>query len=158
MNFQQIRQALGESPNQPLFLELPGGKPVPRHFHITEVGKITKNFVDCGGVGRTEQVCVLQTLVAHDTHHQLTTNKLDGILEKSTVLKIDADLEVDVEVQGATIEVYRVADAVSRDGHLVFSLAAKNTACLAMDKCGLDVMPNMPNSGESCCGSQSNCC
>jgi hypothetical protein len=27
---------------------LPNGV-VPQHFHVTEVGQITKNFIDCGG-------------------------------------------------------------------------------------------------------------
>jgi hypothetical protein len=25
------------------------GTTVPEHFHVTEVGLITKNFIDCGG-------------------------------------------------------------------------------------------------------------
>lgn len=29
---------------------------VPEHFHITEVGPITKNFIDCGGTVREEKV------------------------------------------------------------------------------------------------------
>lgn len=29
--------------------QLPNGTFVPEHFHVTEVGIITKNFVDCGG-------------------------------------------------------------------------------------------------------------
>jgi hypothetical protein len=27
---------------------LPNGTYVPEHFHVTEVGLITKNFIDCG--------------------------------------------------------------------------------------------------------------
>jgi hypothetical protein len=29
--------------------QLPDGTTVPEHFHVTEVGLITKNFIDCGG-------------------------------------------------------------------------------------------------------------
>ena len=32
--------------------QLPNGELVPSHFHVTEVGKITKHFIDCGGVVR----------------------------------------------------------------------------------------------------------
>lgn len=32
----------------------PNGEYVPAHFHITEVGLITKNFLDCGGDVHTE--------------------------------------------------------------------------------------------------------
>ena len=31
---------------------LPDGTSVPEHFHVTEVGLITKNFIDCGGTVR----------------------------------------------------------------------------------------------------------
>ena len=34
--------------------QLPNGKLVPNHFHVTEVGKITKHFIDCGGTVRNE--------------------------------------------------------------------------------------------------------
>ncbi len=39
-----------------LQFELPGGNLVPGHFHVTEVGKITKHFIDCGGTERLEEV------------------------------------------------------------------------------------------------------
>ena len=39
-----------------LAFELPDGSLVPNHFHITEVGKVTKHFIDCGGVIRKEEV------------------------------------------------------------------------------------------------------
>ena len=29
--------------------KLPNGDLVPNHFHVTEVGRVTKNFIDCGG-------------------------------------------------------------------------------------------------------------
>ena len=29
--------------------QLPDGKFVPEYFHVTEVGLVTKNFIDCGG-------------------------------------------------------------------------------------------------------------
>ena len=38
-----------------LYFELPGGELVPSHFHVTEVGSIRKNFIDCGGVIRNER-------------------------------------------------------------------------------------------------------
>jgi len=33
---------------------LADGTAVPEHFHVTEVGLITKNFIDCGGTVRQE--------------------------------------------------------------------------------------------------------
>lgn len=28
--------------------QLPNGSFVPNHFHVTEVGKVSKHFIDCG--------------------------------------------------------------------------------------------------------------
>ncbi len=36
--------------------ELENGSFVPEHFHVTEVGEITKHFIDCGGTIRSEKV------------------------------------------------------------------------------------------------------
>ncbi|CAM4098801.1 hypothetical protein GILI108418_04590 [Gillisia limnaea] len=35
---------------------LPDGNLVPRHFHVTEIGKVTKHYIDCGGTERLEEV------------------------------------------------------------------------------------------------------
>ena len=32
-----------------LTFKLPYGVYAPRHSHITEIGKVTKSFIDCGG-------------------------------------------------------------------------------------------------------------
>ena len=34
---------------------LPNGSHVAPHFHVTEVGEITKKYVDCGGTVRSEK-------------------------------------------------------------------------------------------------------
>ena len=38
-----------------LHFEMPDGSLIPSYFHITEVGKITKHFIDCGGSIHTDQ-------------------------------------------------------------------------------------------------------
>ena len=37
-----------------LKFQLPDGHFVPAHFHITEVGNLTRNYIDCGGIVRWE--------------------------------------------------------------------------------------------------------
>ena len=37
-----------------IVFELPEGKKVPSHFHITEIGIIRKTYIDCGGNIRDE--------------------------------------------------------------------------------------------------------
>jgi hypothetical protein len=46
--------------------QLPNGQLVPNHFHVTEIGKITKNFIDCGGTVRKEEVVNFQLWDAND--------------------------------------------------------------------------------------------
>src|SRR5665648_35990 len=86
--------------------ELPEGELVPGHFHVTEVGKVTKHFIDCGGSVRKEEVANLQLWNANDYDHRLHPNKLLNIIELSEkVLKL-GDLEIEVEYQGGTIGKY----------------------------------------------------
>ena len=37
-----------------LKFQLPNSEFVPAHFHITEVGEITRKYIDCGGIQRQE--------------------------------------------------------------------------------------------------------
>jgi len=48
---------------------------VPEHFHVTEVGEITKKFIDCGGVIRNEKVVNFQLWNADDYEHRLKPGK-----------------------------------------------------------------------------------
>ena len=133
-----------------LAFELPDGSLVPAHFHVTEVGKVTKNFIDCGGVIRKEEVVNLQLWEANDYDHRLHPEKLIDILtlsEKAFNLK---DLEIEVEYQGSTIQKFGLALKGNN-----FLLTAKQTACLAEDACGV---PATSETASSCCTPESGCC
>ena len=54
MKLSDLKQILPTLENVEFQLE--NGTMVPEHFHVTEVGMITKNFIDCGGVIRSEKV------------------------------------------------------------------------------------------------------
>ncbi len=111
---------------------LPNGQFVPQHFHVTEVGMITKNFIDCGGTVRNEKVVNFQLWEANDFDHRLAPQKLKNIIELSEkVLNIE-DAEIEVEYQQDTIGKYNL----EFDG-TNFLLTAKQTNCLAQDKCGI---------------------
>ena len=45
---------------------LPNGSYIPPHFHLTEVGVVTKKFVDCGGIFREESKINCQLWIADD--------------------------------------------------------------------------------------------
>lgn len=130
-----------------LKFKLSDGSLVPEHFHVTEVGVVVKNFIDCGGTVRSEKFVSFQLWKAHDFDHRLAPQKLLKIIELSEkVLELE-DLEVQVEYQSDTIGQYGLE---FDDG--VFHLTVKQTDCLAKDKCGIPVLPL-----SSCCG-DSSCC
>lgn len=111
--------------------QLPDGTFVPEHFHVTEVGLVTKHFIDCGGTVRNETVVNFQLWEANDFEHRLKPQKLTNIIalsEKTLALK---DFEIEVEYQNTTIGKY---DLGFNGQH--FQLLNKQTACLAQDSCG----------------------
>ena len=73
---------------------------VASHFHVTEVGKVTKHFIDCGGKIRKEEVINFQLWEENDYDHRLHPEKLMEIIELSEQLFEFTDLEIEVEYQG----------------------------------------------------------
>ncbi len=114
-------------------IALPDGTLVPSHFHVTEVGEVTKNFIDCGGTQRRERVASLQLWSANDYDHRLAPNKLTAILETGERELGMGDLDIEVEYQGETTIQKFGLDI--RDGAL--HLTTKLTDCLAKDQCGV---------------------
>lgn len=138
---------------------LPNGTMVPQHFHVTEVGQITKHFIDCGGVVRTENVVNFQLWEANDFDHRLAPSKLLSIIELSEkVLKIE-DAEIEVEYQSVTIGKYELGFNGTD-----FLLLAKQTNCLATDKCVIPPeklkvkLSDLQNDTQSCCTPGGKCC
>lgn len=137
--------------------KLPDGSLVPNHFHVTEVGKITKHFIDCGGTVRKEEVVNFQLWNADDYDHRLHPEKLVSIIELSEkILKIE-DLEIEVEYQADTIGKF----GLDFDGNH-FLLTSKQTDCLAKDNCGIpQEKPKLQIAAignEPCCSPEGNCC
>jgi hypothetical protein len=151
MTLTEIKQKLTDL-NQVIF-QLPNGQFVPAHFHVTEVGMITKNFIDCGGTVREEKVINFQLWEAGDFDHRLAPQKLIKIIELSErVLSIDDSLEIEVEYQSDTIGKY----GLEFNG-TSFQLTSKLTACLASDACGIPADKQKINLSEIGAASGSTC-
>ena len=88
--------------------ELPNGTMVPAHFHVTEVGEITKHFIDCGGTVRIEKVVNFQLWEANDFEHRLAPQKLLNIIQLSEKVLNIGDYEVEVEYQTETIGKFNI--------------------------------------------------
>lgn len=139
--------------------QLPNGELVASHFHVTEIGKVTKHFIDCGGKLREENIINFQLWEANDYNHRLHPEKLVNIIELSEkVLKLD-DLEIEVEYQGETIGKY----GLDFDG-INFLLTTTQTDCLAKDACGIPVektkvaLSQINKEVSNCCTPESGCC
>jgi hypothetical protein len=143
---------------QELNFELPDGTFVPKHFHVTEVGQITKNFIDCGGTVRNEKVVNFQLWEAGDFDHRLAPKKLNDIISLSEKALGIEDAEIEVEYQSDTIGKYGL-DFNGKN----FLLTSKNTACLASDKCGTTEkkkvsLSELQTTRKTCCTPGGGCC
>ncbi len=161
MKLTEIKQILTDL--DAVVFELPNGSFVPEHFHVTEVGIVTKNFIDCGGTVREEKAVTFQLWQAEDFDHRLAPSKLNQIIELSErTLNINPELEIEVEFQRDTIGKY----GLSFNGRH-FQLTSTLTACLAEDACGIPQekqkvsFSNLGSSSTtSCCSPSPNskCC
>ncbi len=131
----------------------PNGNKIPKHFHITEVGQTSKKFIDCGGTVRNEEVISMQLWESVDFLHRLEPSKLNLIIELSEKKLEIGNYEIEMEYQGETIEKYGV---VFMNG--VFQLRSTNTACLALDKCGIPSLENSKEKVQQDCTPGGGCC
>ena len=104
MKLSEVKEILSTLNNVTFKLE--NGTFLPEHFHVTEVGMITKHFIDCGGVIRTEKVVNFQLWNANDYDHRLKPTKLLNIIQLSEDKLGIEDAEVEVEYQSQTIGKY----------------------------------------------------
>jgi hypothetical protein len=104
MKLSEIKEILPALENVEFQLE--NGTFVPEHFHVTEVGQIIKNFIDCGGVIRNERTVNFQLWNANDYEHRLKPGKLLHIIKLSEDQLGIQDAEIEVEYQSETIGKY----------------------------------------------------
>ena len=155
MKLSQIKQLLGAV--ETVNFQLPNGTFVPEHFHVTEVGLITKNFIDCGGTVRNETVVNFQLWDANDFEHRLKPKKLLDIIHLSEKVLGIGDFEIEVEYQDTTIGKYDLGFNGEN-----FELLNKQTACLANDHCGIPSEKQKVRlsdlNNEACCTPGGKCC
>ena len=155
MKLSHIKWLLGKV--ETVSFQLPNGTFVPEHFHVTEVGLVTKHFIDCGGTVRNETVVNFQLWDANDFEHRLKPQKLLNIIQLSEKVIGIGDFEIEVEYQNTTIGKYDLEFNGEN-----FELVNKQTACLALDQCcspseKLKVKLSDINN-EACCTPGGSCC
>lgn len=135
MKLSELKKQLAKHKEQNVRFILPTGSKLPPHAHVTEVARIDKKYIDCGGTQRTDTACRLQTWFQDDTDHRLTAAKLAAILEKSASFFGQEDPDVDVEHEAPFISHFPIEKIEAAGDALIIHLGIKHTACLAEDRC-----------------------
>jgi hypothetical protein len=155
MKISEIKKILSSATD--VTFETQNGVLVPEHFHVTEIGVVSKHYIDCGGTVRKDTVANFQLWDANDFEHRLKPAKLLNIISLSEKVLGMEDLEIEVEYQSGTIGKYTL-DFNGRN----FILVSTQTACLAKETCGTPQENNQAfKSANSCCqttDSKSSCC
>ena len=151
MKLSEIKEYLKKT--QVVNFELQNGTKVPEHFHVTEIGVVSKHFIDCGGVERTEKAANFQLWNANDYDHRLKPTKLLNIISLSEQKLGIEDLEIEVEYQSETIGKYGL-EFINN----VFVLINLKTACLAMDDCGIPTEQLKAQKEQPTCTPGGGCC
>src|ERR1017187_2734529 len=138
MKIDDLAVCLARNKEKNVYFILPGYATIPIHFHLTELGRVQKDFIDCGGNVRQVVTCTLQLWVADDTDHRLTADKFYKIILAGAKL-ISGDLQVEVEYQQESLTVFKLDHVHVQDNSIEIYLAPKLTACLAPDRCGVTV-------------------
>ena len=157
MNLAELKSLLTEHSQRHFRIALPDGGVVPVSFHVTEVGRLHKTFLDCGGTLRETTICQLQIWVGEDYDHRIETGKMAAILVKATSLLTDDSIPVEIEYEDRVISQYTIAGHELTDDAVVLQLAHKHAECLAPELCGLPVLNRLPAIGGEKC-SPVGCC
>lgn len=139
-----LKAALSAAPQLPLTVIWTDGEPIEAHFHVTEVGRVQRDFVDCGGTVRRVVTCLLQTWVGEDTDHRITAGKLLKAFAHAAPILGDDDLSVEVEYETCNVVQLVLAEVRQEPDRFVLQLGQKHTDCLARELC-------VPASGQRCC-------
>ena len=155
MRLSGLRSVLKQYPHtSPRFI-LPDGNLIPAHAHVTEVGHVTKNFIDCGGVIGKSETVLLQTHVGRDTDHRLKSDRFAKILDLGQRVLPHNKLEVEVEYDCCVVAQYPITEVNPAGQHLDVVLGNRRTQCLAQER--QKAAGSM--SDDTCCGTAAvSCC
>jgi len=159
MKLSELKSLLAGNPDRHFRIRLPDGDAVPVSFHVTEVGRLQKTFLDCGGTLRDTTTCQLQIWVGEDYDHRIETGKMAAILGKASSIIPDDSVPVEIEYEDRVISQYTLSSHEVLDGAVILTLANKHTECLAPELCGLPSLNRLPAIGgkSPSCG-PAGCC
>lgn len=150
MTLHDFYTLLSQHPDKTLQLVLPGGNTVPQSFHVTEVGRVQKTFLDCGGKLHQTDTCQIQAWVADDEDHRLAVGKLVKIFQKSALLLPGGGAPLEIEYEDGVLSQYPIASYSVNEQAIIFQLERKHTDCLAREIC-LPPTSIQKEAGTACC-------
>jgi Family of unknown function (DUF6428) len=151
MKFNELIAALQQSPTTfPRFV-LPDGDYIPAHAHLTEVGHVVRNFIDCGGLTGKEEKVVVQTHVSDDIDHRLRSDRFAQILQLGSRVVPSAALDVNVEYDCCVVAQYPIAGATLDGEHLNLILQRGRTQCRVRERRERATVANGCIASEACC-------
>ncbi len=151
LTISEVCAALAAADELPITVIWPDGEPIEAHFHVTEVGRVQKDFVDCGGTVRRVVTCLLQTWVGDDVDHRITGQKLLKAFAFAAPVLNGEDLPVELECEACNVVQLRVVAVERTAESLGIRLAGKHTDCLAKELC-------IPTTKTASCPPGSGCC
>lgn len=153
MKLSEFKALLKNEGEKHFRIQLPDGSPIPQSFHVTEVGRVQKTFIDCGGTLRDSVSCQLQIWVGEDVDHRIEARKAAAILDKASSFLPDESIPVEIEYEDRVISQYTIESVEIRAHSVVLHLAHKHTQCLAPELC---VVP-AKGKAAACCET-AGCC
>src|SRR5436189_5896365 len=151
MTLRSLQNALEANPGRFARFVLPDGSYIPAHAHVTEVGHVARNFIDCGGLTGKEEKVVLQAHVGGDTGHRLRSDRLASILQLGRRVVPNAEMDVDVEYDCCVVAQYPITEAKQDGKYLNLILERGRTQCRARDRREVET-------AEGCCATGTACC
>jgi uncharacterized protein DUF6428 len=151
MTFSDLLDALKANSKRLTRIVLPNGDYIPAHAHVTEVGHVVRNFIDCGGLTGKEEKVVLQTHVGSDTDHRLRSDRFAKILQLGSRVIPSENLHVDVEYDCCVVSQYPIAEAKPDGEHLTLILRRGRTQCRARER-------RESQAATDCCAASAACC
>ena len=129
----------------------PDGDYICAHAHISEVGHVVKNLIDCAGLTGREEKVLLQTHVGNDTDHRLKADRFAQILELGNRVLPHTNLDVEVEYDCCVVAQYPIIEIKPAGDHLDGMLWRNRTRCRAQER--------RKNQGAlACCEPAATCC
>lgn len=137
IDVETLKASLAQNLEKEVRLTLPDGGVVPSHFHVTEIGGVRKDFIDCGGIQRVSSTCLIQCWVATDVDHRIGAEKFLKILEMGAKVLAGDFLPVEIEYEAGVISQYPLEAVELAGDTIILKLTKKHTDCLAKEKCGI---------------------